>query len=281
MTLPPALAHKLGPFPVGVWVLIVGGGLYVGWRRRQNVAPAPAPAGSPSTPSAAGDVGSPDVPVDASTGLPVDVVPYGPGIGTIDTGAGALDGVSTATPTGGVPITDNGSWRVAAVEYLVSAGVSPLLAEAAVYHYLNGDALTSQQADAIDRAERKIGPPPDGLPGVSIVDNPPATTSTGATGRAPTKPAPRAPAPHVAHRAPRSTSTAHRKPPKPAAASSYTVRSGDTLSAIAAAHHVPGGWPALYRANAAVIESTAKEHGRASSDNGHWIYPGTVLRVPA
>lgn len=33
----------------------------------------------------------------------------------------------------------------------------------------------------------------------------------------------------------------------------YEVRRGDTLSAIAAEHDVPGGWPALYRANESVV----------------------------
>ncbi|WKX70757.1 transglycosylase family protein [Streptomyces sp. XD-27] len=33
----------------------------------------------------------------------------------------------------------------------------------------------------------------------------------------------------------------------------YTVRSGDSLSAIAAEHDVPGGWPALYEANESLV----------------------------
>jgi hypothetical protein len=35
----------------------------------------------------------------------------------------------------------------------------------------------------------------------------------------------------------------------------YTVRSGDTLASIAAAHHIKGGWHALYRRNHHVIGS--------------------------
>ena len=35
----------------------------------------------------------------------------------------------------------------------------------------------------------------------------------------------------------------------------YVVRSGDTLSKIAAAKQVDGGWKALYAANRAVVES--------------------------
>lgn len=58
----------------------------------------------------------------------------------------------------------------------------------------------------------------------------------------------------------------------------YTVVSGDTLWGIAA--RLCGGssnWPRLYDANAETIEAAAKRHGRASSDHGHWIYPGEVL----
>lgn len=59
---------------------------------------------------------------------------------------------------------------------------------------------------------------------------------------------------------------------------SYTVVSGDTLWGIAA-RHCGGGqnWTKLYDANAAVIEEEARKHGRASSDHGHWIWPGEVL----
>jgi LysM repeat protein len=49
----------------------------------------------------------------------------------------------------------------------------------------------------------------------------------------------------------------------------WTVRPGDTLSAIAAAFGIPGGWPALYAANRPLI----------GPDPG-LIHPGTVLTVP-
>ncbi|HEY7277027.1 MAG TPA: LysM domain-containing protein, partial [Trebonia sp.] len=52
-------------------------------------------------------------------------------------------------------------------------------------------------------------------------------------------------------------------------AGTWTVRPGDTLSAIAAALGVPGGWPALYAANRAAV----------GPDPG-LIRPGTVLAVP-
>ncbi|MCD8208767.1 MAG: LysM peptidoglycan-binding domain-containing protein [Bacteroidales bacterium] len=37
----------------------------------------------------------------------------------------------------------------------------------------------------------------------------------------------------------------------------------------------------IYNANKDTIESTAKKHGYSSSSNGNWIFPGTVLTIPA
>jgi nucleoid-associated protein YgaU len=55
--------------------------------------------------------------------------------------------------------------------------------------------------------------------------------------------------------------------PTSAADGTYTVVSGDTLSGIAAANGVAGGWEALYAANSDVV---------ADAD---WIYVGQVLRL--
>jgi len=55
--------------------------------------------------------------------------------------------------------------------------------------------------------------------------------------------------------------------PASAADGTYTVVSGDTLSKIAAANGVAGGWQALYAANSDVV---------ADAD---WIYVGQVLRL--
>ena len=55
--------------------------------------------------------------------------------------------------------------------------------------------------------------------------------------------------------------------PASAADGTYTVASGDTLSKIASANGVHGGWQALYKANADVIA------------DAHLIFPGQVLRL--
>ena len=66
---------------------------------------------------------------------------------------------------------------------------------------------------------------------------------------------------------PRPTTPAPRLPPASAADGTYTVVSGDTLSKIATANGVAGGWQALYQANSDVVS------------DADLIYPGQVLRL--
>ncbi|MDE6930069.1 MAG: LysM peptidoglycan-binding domain-containing protein [Lachnospiraceae bacterium] len=70
--------------------------------------------------------------------------------------------------------------------------------------------------------------------------------------------------------------------PETRASQAYTVVSGDNLWKIARRFYGGSGsdWKKIYDANAATIEETAKQHRKASSDNGHWIYPGCILTIP-
>lgn len=69
---------------------------------------------------------------------------------------------------------------------------------------------------------------------------------------------------------------------KETADTSYVVKSGDTLWKIAKAHYGSGTqWTRIYDVNAGTIEAAARQHGKAGSDHGHWIYPGTALTIPA
>ena len=61
----------------------------------------------------------------------------------------------------------------------------------------------------------------------------------------------------------------------------YTVQSGDSLWGIAKKQLGSGArYTEVYARNKETIEATARKNGRASSSNGHWIYPGTVLKLP-
>lgn len=59
----------------------------------------------------------------------------------------------------------------------------------------------------------------------------------------------------------------------------HTVVPGDTLSHIADLYDVPGGWPTLFHANLPLITEWAEKHGDEA--DGHWIFPGQVLNIPA
>lgn len=75
-----------------------------------------------------------------------------------------------------------------------------------------------------------------------------------------------------------STTTKRAEPA--AAAKTYTIVSGDTLWGIAKRTLGSGEkWKTLYDLNRDVIEAAAKKYGKASSSTGHWIYPGTVLKI--
>lgn len=66
-----------------------------------------------------------------------------------------------------------------------------------------------------------------------------------------------------------------------ASGTTYTVKSGDTLWAIAQKFLGSGAkYGAIYSLNKEAIEATAKKRGKSSSDGGHWIFPGQVLQIP-
>lgn len=63
--------------------------------------------------------------------------------------------------------------------------------------------------------------------------------------------------------------------------STYTVIQGDNLWDIAKKQLGDGSRSSeIYNLNKDIIEQTAKKYGRASSSNGWWIYPDTVLQLP-
>ncbi|MEU5254396.1 alpha/beta fold hydrolase [Streptomyces longwoodensis] len=69
--------------------------------------------------------------------------------------------------------------------------------------------------------------------------------------------------------------------PRRAADGTYTVAPGDTLWDIA--HRTLGDalrWDRVYALNQQALDRAARRHGYASSDRGHWVFPGTALTLP-
>lgn len=61
----------------------------------------------------------------------------------------------------------------------------------------------------------------------------------------------------------------------------YTLKAGDVLWNVAKKFYGSGAqYTKIYDANAQKIEEVARQHGKKSSDHGHWVWPGTVLNIP-
>ncbi len=72
------------------------------------------------------------------------------------------------------------------------------------------------------------------------------------------------------------------EPGKSSDGTDYTVAKGDTLWSIA--DKLMGSalrYAEIYDINKDTIEETAKSRGKKDSSNGHWLFAGTTLRIPA
>lgn len=136
------LMTKKGPMdlPMGVWVIVGGGGLFFAYRTYKK-------AGS-ATPSVA---------TTGTTGNGVDAL----GGGTYTPVGGNITTSDTGSSSTGNSFADNNAWATAAINYLVGLGNDPGIANQAITLYLASQPLTTSQMQAmVNVAIQHLGAPP-------------------------------------------------------------------------------------------------------------------------
>ena len=245
------LSKKVGPLPVGVWVLAIGGGLAVAWYMRRR---------SAATPEE-----------EAAPGRNTDTAP---GIGG---GAGGGGGDDDAR------FTTNEEWYRLAVRRLLDVKMyDAMLIDTALKTYLAGSRqLTAAEQAIVSHAIRLLGPPPQPTPVPDPGGNPPPDPGPG--------PDPIVDPPTPTPPDPIGTPTP--VDPRPAAPTAgpgeswYTTKYGDNLYEIAEAKYGKTNAKTyrdkIYSRNVAEIEWQARRHGRTDSAGGQWLFVGTRLLLPA
>jgi Fibronectin type III domain/LysM domain len=159
------LGRKVGPLPLGVW-LVAALGIYLYMAHRAN-----ATGGGTTDP--AGNVGTIDPATGYVYGSPQDQAALNAGSGGSGGGGSSDSGGSGATVAGQYP--DNPSWARAAVNYLVARGIDDVAANEAIQQWLSSQQLTPEQQADVNLAIQGIGAPPQ-LPGPVGSQPPPIVT---------------------------------------------------------------------------------------------------------
>ncbi|SRR6266496_652883 len=135
------------------------------------------------------------------------------------------------------------------------SGLDPATAAALQGALMQQGSAAGQQGGAVQGPAGEAGPAgPTGPAGGVGPAGPPGKPS----------PVPKPKPPPPPHKPP-----PHKPPAKRPVAQYYTVKPGDSLSAIASRLHISGGWHALYNLNRGAVGS-----------NPNLIHPGLRLRLP-
>jgi hypothetical protein len=167
------LHQQVGPLPLGVWVLAVGGGLGVAiyYRHRQAAA--------------------------AAAATPVPPNDTQPGAGNLSATAGLTGPALPDTTTTSTTPTTNDQWATLAEQLLVARGYDATATAQALALWLGGQPITSQQNALVQLAIQYAGAPPL-LPPPAPVSAPtpaPIPTPTPPTPQPVPQPAPAPPPP--------------------------------------------------------------------------------------
>jgi len=163
------LTHKLGPLPVGVW-LVAAIGIFLLVSKR---------AGKSGTPGAqtdpAGNVGTINPKTGYVYGSSQDTSAMGAASGSGGGGSSGTPSESGSTVAGQYP--DNNAWSRAAINFLVGVGVDPTSANSAIEQYITSQTLTTDQQGQVNLAIQSIGAPP--VPPTPGTSPPPVVTPPG------------------------------------------------------------------------------------------------------
>ena len=166
------LKQKVGPLPLGVWLVIAVGIWYYLKQKQSSSSAAPNQQTDP-----AGNVGSIDPSTGYVYGSPEDQAALAANNAG---GVGATTTSDSGSTTAGT-YADNNAWGRAAINYLVGLGIDPTSANEAVQQYLASQTLTPEQQGDVNLAIQALGPPPD-LPGPIGTPVPPVTGGGGSGG---------------------------------------------------------------------------------------------------
>lgn len=179
--------------------------------------------------------------------------------GTIEQSAAPAQFLPISPPTNGpgnpAGYATNADWSAAALAYVIGNAATvktdPISATNAIGAYLNGLAMTAEQARIINAIESGIGPPPILPDQVNVLSPPKPPVAP------PPVPVPDPVPSPTPNPIPRPVPHPHRY---------YTVIRGDNLTAIGRKFGL--SWQAIYNAN------------RNKIRNPNLIYPGQVLLIP-
>lgn len=153
------LGKQVGPLPLGMWLLVGGGGLGVAYIINKGMAKSAAKASEPSSTQL----------TESGVGLGGGQLIYNP----------PTTGTPDATPE------TNQTWGIKVTNWLVARGIVATTADNAVRKYLTGNVLAAAELAMLNLAIAQFGVPPEPLP---PVDQPDPETPPPPSGTAPTGP---------------------------------------------------------------------------------------------
>lgn len=144
------LGKKIGPLPLGVWLIIAAGIFYFVMKSNQGSG-----EGGPQT-DGAGNVGT----INPNTGYVYGSPEDRAALGASSSSLGTSGESGTGGATVGGQYSDNSAWAVAAINYLVSIGVDATSANSAITQFLGSQQLTTEQQGMVNLAIQRLGAPP-------------------------------------------------------------------------------------------------------------------------